>query len=314
MTAELLLMPALPALVTDAVEAETGWTVHRADDQGGSPVDPARISALVIHGADVLTPRTIDLYPNLKLIAVHGVGYDRIDAAHAQSRGIVVTHTPDVLSAEVADTAIMLTLAALRRLTAAERYIRDGRWTASDRFPLTRRATGKRYGILGLGRIGKAIAERLVPFAGEIAYHNRRPVEGSPWRYEADLVELARWADVLIVATPGGAGTAGLVSAEVIEAVGPDGIIVNIARGTVIDEPALVAAVESGKLGGVGLDVFAQEPTVPEAFRIRDNCVIAPHIGSATIETRQDMAQLVVDNLKSVLLSGAAPLTPVPKA
>ncbi|KAK0358985.1 hypothetical protein LTR94_033121, partial [Friedmanniomyces endolithicus] len=154
-----------------------------------------------------------------------------------------------------------------------------------------------RFGILGLGRIGKAIADRLVPFAGEIAYHNRRPVEGAAWRYEPSLVELAKWCDVLIIATPGGVGTAGLVSSEVIDAVGPDGVIVNIARGTVIDENALVAAIEAERLGGVGLDVFAKEPEVPEALKTRDNCVIAPHIGSATIETRQDMAQLVVDNL-----------------
>lgn len=299
-----LALPGLPALMTQAL-ASSGLTM-RARGEGAVE----EIGALVVSGGVTLDPAFVDSLPNLKLIAVHGVGYDGVDVAHARARGVAVTNTPDVLTEDVADLALGLILSVLRGLPAAERMLRAGEWAAGGRAPLTRRATGLRYGVLGLGRIGQAIAARLAPFAGEVAYHSRRPVDGVSYRYAADAVALAASVDVLVVATPGGAGTRGLVDAAVLDALGPDGVLINIARGEVVDRAALVAALESGRLGAAGLDVFDGEPVVPQALLDHPRCVLTPHVGSATIEARTAMAELVIVNLKAGL-AGEPLLTPV---
>jgi len=305
----ILVLPGLPELAAEQLKTGS-WTLHGPATDGSQPTD-VPIGAIVASGGTAVPNSLIDTLPELKIIAVHGVGYDRVDVAHARSRGVIVTNTPDVLSADVADLAVALTLSTLRRLPAAERWLRAGHWAAGGKFPLGRSATGLRYGILGLGRIGREIARRLEPFAGEIAYHNRRPVPDVQWRHAADPVALAASVDVLIVAVPGGAATQRLVDAPVLAALGPDGVLINIARGEVVDEDALIAALGEGRLGGAGLDVFAHEPQVPQALIDSDRCVLTPHIGSATVEARTAMAQLMITNLEAVL-TGREPLTPVP--
>jgi len=249
--------------------------------------------------------------PNLKVISSFGVGYDGIDAAGMAARGVIVTHTPDVLNDEVADTAILLWLAVTRRLIPADRWARSGAWAEKGMFPLTPTAERRRVGILGLGRIGQTIAERAKAFNATILYHTRTPKDVD-YEYRGSAVALAQDSDVLFVITPGGAGTRKLVSAEVIDALGPEGILVNIARGSVVDEAALVAALQAGRLGGAGLDVFENEPVIPDALKTMENVVLAPHIGSASVETRQAMADLTCDNLTQWAKDGTV-LTPVPE-
>lgn len=248
--------------------------------------------------------------PNLEAIVNFGVGYDATDVAQANDRNIPISNTPDVLTDCVADTALALYLDVLRKTTAADRFVRRGEWESSPSFPLTTRASGKKVGILGLGRIGRAIATRLEAFGCEIHYHNRRTVEGSGYRYQASPVELAEAVDVLIIAAAGGPETAKLVDADVIAKLGPEGYLVNIARGTVVDEEALVSALQEGRLAGAGLDVFASEPHVPAALMTLENVVLLPHIGSGTRETRADMAALTLENLRSYLRD-ASLVTPV---
>jgi hydroxypyruvate reductase len=304
----IVVLPGLPELADERLKAGP-WSLH-APQADGSPPSGVPIVGLVASGGTAVPNSLIDALPDLKIIAVHGVGYDKVDVAHARSRGVVVTNTPDVLSADVADLAVALTLSTLRRLPAAERWLRAGDWVAGGRFPLARSATGLRYGILGLGRIGREIARRLEPFAGEIAYHSRSPVQGVVWRHAPDPVTLAASVDVLVVAVPGGPSTKGLVDAPVLAALGPDGVLINIARGEVVDEDALIAALTEGRLGGAGLDVFAHEPAVPRALLDSDRCVLAPHIGSATLQARTAMAELMIANLEAVL-AGHEPPTPV---
>lgn len=271
------------------------------------------IAVVLTGGGEGIDAATIDALPDLKLIAVCAVGYDKVDVAHAHARGIAVTNTPDVLTDDVADLAIGLMIATARRLPAMDQYVRTGRWAREGAPPLTTRLSGKRIGILGLGRIGHAIARRAEPFGGEIAYYSRGPKADAPWRYAADPVALAASVDVLVVATAGGAATRGLVDKAVIDALGPAGMLINIARGSVVDEEALVSALVEGRLGGAGLDVFAHEPNVPEALMSLENVVLIPHLGSATRETRAAMARLVIDNVDA-FFAGRPLLTPVPKA
>jgi hydroxypyruvate reductase len=269
----------------------------------------ASVEAVASSGRNGVNAALIDALPNLRLIANFGVGYDTIDVEHARKRGVVVSNTPDVLTDCVADLAMALLVDVARGITAGDRYVRAGRWPKGP-MPLATRASGKRLGIVGLGRIGRAIAARAEGFDLEIRYHNRRPSPGSPYPYEHSLDALARWCDFLVVATSGGEATRGLVSAAVIDALGPGGYLVNIARGSVVDETALVAALAEGRIAGAALDVFADEPRVPEALLALDNVVLTPHIASATTETRAAMAQLVLDNLESYFRDGRA-LTPV---
>jgi len=255
------------------------------------------------HGADA---ELINALPDLKAICSWGVGYETIDVAAAHARDIQVSNTPDVLTDCVADLAWGLILASSRRLCAADRYVRQGKWggTHDGRFPLGARVTGKRLGILGLGRIGEAIAQRGTGFGMQIRYHNRRERADVPWTYESSLVSLADWADFLVVACIGGATTHHLVDAGVLRALGPQGTLINIARGPVVDEQALVKAIQEGALGAAGLDVFEHEPRVPEALFDMDNVVLLPHIGSATHETRQAMEDLLLQNLRAFLETG----------
>jgi len=254
---------------------------------------------------------TMNAAPDLEIISLVGVGYDRVDVDHARARGIAVTNTPDVLTDDVADLAIGLMLAVARRLPAYDLYVRQGRWAAEGPPPLGRRASGRRVGVLGLGRIGQAIAARARPFAAEIGYFSRRPRgEGAEFRYFDSPAALATWAEILIVAVSGGPATAGLVDRQVIEALGPDGTLINISRGSVVDEPELVAALRDGRLGFAGLDVFGHEPHVPEALLDLDNVVLLPHQGSATRETRRAMADLALANL-AAFFAGQPLLTPI---
>jgi lactate dehydrogenase-like 2-hydroxyacid dehydrogenase len=247
--------------------------------------------------------------PSLRVVANFGVGYDNVDVEHARKRGVVVTNTPDVLTDCVADLAMALLVDVARGISAGDRYVRAGRWLAAP-MPLATRVSGKRLGILGLGRIGRAIAARAEGFDMEIRYHNRRQVPDSPYRYEHSLADLARWCDFLMLATSGGEATRGIVSGAVIEALGPKGFLVNIARGSVVDQPALVAALRERRIAGAALDVFADEPRVPGELLALDNVVLTPHIASATTETRAAMGQLVLDNLASFFETGRT-LTPV---
>ncbi|MCD0505362.1 2-hydroxyacid dehydrogenase [Bordetella petrii] len=269
------------------------------------------ITALVTSASIGANAELINALPDLKAICSWGVGYETIDVQAARERGVVVSNTPDVLTDCVADLAWGLMIAGARRMTLGDRYVRAGRWgQVHGSIPLGTRVSGKKLGIIGLGRIGQAIARRGDGFDMEVRYHNRRARTDVPYQYEASLVELARWTDFLVVATVGGPETRHLVNREVIEALGPKGIIVNIARGPVIDEQALAGALESGKLGGAALDVFEHEPNVPDALKASDNTVLLPHIGSASYETRMAMEDMMLDNLQSWFHSGKL-VTPV---
>ena len=241
--------------------------------------------------------------PNLQVISSFGVGFETIDLEAAKRRGIRVGYTPDVLTDCVADIAFALILDVARGTPAADRFVRRGEWLKGN-FPIMTRVSGKKLGIVGLGRIGGAIAKRAGGFDMAIRYHNRRPLEDSPYGYEASLIDLAHWADFLIVAAAGGSATRKLISREVLDALGPEGYLVNIARGSVVDETALVEALEQQRIAGAGLDVFENEPQVPERLLALDNAVLLPHIASATRETRAAMANLAVDNLRSWFREG----------
>lgn len=253
----------------------------------------------------------IDSLPRLEIIANFGVGYDAVDAHHAGLRGVMVTNTPDVLTEEVADTAIGLLLNTLRELSAAERHLREGRWAREGNYrltPLTLR--GRTVGILGMGRIGQAIARRLEAFDVTIAYHNRRRVEDLVYAYYPALSDLARAVDTLIVVVPGGEATRDAVNREILKALGPNGVLISIGRGSTVDEEAVAAALSDGIIAAAGLDVFKNEPHVPQSLLDAPNCVLLPHVGSASEHTRRAMADLCVDNLVS-WFSGKGALTPV---
>ncbi len=248
--------------------------------------------------------------PALEAIINFGVGYDATDTKTAIARGIKISNTPEVLNDCVADTALGLYLITLRSLGTAERFVRNGSWVPGKNFPLATRASGKKVGILGLGRIGQAIATRLEAFGCEIHYHNRNQKPDSNYTYHHSAVDLAAKTEVLIVAAAGGAQSAKLVDAQVLSAVGPQGFVINIARGTVIDESALIDALSTGKIAGAGLDVFENEPHVPAELLELENVVLLPHLGSGTNETRADMAALTLDNLRSYLADRSL-LTPI---
>ncbi|MGE4323924.1 MAG: 2-hydroxyacid dehydrogenase [Sphingobium sp.] len=266
--------------------------------------------ALVAFGTVGASAGLIDALPALEIIGLCSVGYDRVDVDHARLKGVRVTNTPDVLTDDVADLAVGLLHATVRNIAAHDRMVRSGAWARGEVPPLSTRLTGRRIGIMGLGRIGRAIALRLQPIAGELLYHNRRPARDVPYRYVADATALARESDVLIIATSGGPEARGLVDAAVLDALGPRGFIVNIARGAVIDEDALVAALADRRIAGAGLDVFVDEPHVPPALLAMDHVVLQPHQGSATVETRAAMADLVLANLDAHF-GGQPLLTPV---
>jgi lactate dehydrogenase-like 2-hydroxyacid dehydrogenase len=250
-------------------------------------------------------------YPNVEIISNFGVGYDSVDVKFAASKNIVVTNTPDVLTEEVADTCLGLLLMTVRELPQSERWLRAGNWVNKGPYPLTHTTLrGATVGIIGLGRIGKAIARRLDAFDVKIAYHNRRPVEGVPYAYHASLKQLAAAVDILISVAPGGPETHHMIDAGVFEALGPKGIFINIGRGSAVDEPAMVEALKTRKIHSVGLDVFEFEPKVPAELIAMEHVVLLPHVGSGTHHTRNLMGQLLVDNMTG-WFSGKGPKTPV---
>ena len=255
------------------------------------------IRGCVTNGHSGPPPEMIDRMPKLEIIASASVGYDGIPVEYARTKGIPVCNTPDVLNDDVADLAIALMIMTARKLVVTDRYVRSGEWAKKGEHPLANRASGKRVGILGMGRIGKEIGKRATAMNNTVAYHSRKPVTDVPYKHYPDLVELARNSDFLVIIIPATPQTNKIVSKAVIDALGPTGILVNVARGAVVDEDALVEALESGKLGGAGLDVFVNEPHVPEALLSMDNVVLQPHVGSGTHETRRAMSQLVLDNL-----------------
>lgn len=290
------LSPAHEKALAEAFDVYPLWS--ESDPDAFLAAHGAEFVGLVTSGAVGADAAMIKAMPNLGVITSRGVGHDAIDLDAARAQGIAVSNTPDVLTDCVADLAIGSLLSVVRRLGAAERFVRRGDWL-KGRFPMTTRFSGKRLGIVGLGRIGGAIAKRAAGFDMEIRYHNRRPVAGSAYGYEASLPDLARWADFLVISVAGGASTRRMVSAQALEALGPNGYLVNISRGTVVDEPALVDALIDGRIAGAALDVFEKEPRVPEALLTLDSVVLLPHIASSTRETFNAMEDLVLDNLRS---------------
>lgn len=305
------------ASMGDAVDAQLAqhYRVYRLWDEA-APIEKLRrgegegARAVVTSVRRGLSREVMQALPELRAVCSWGVGYETLDVDAAVARSIVVANTPDVLDDCVADLAWALLLTAARRTAVGDRYVKGGQWRTIGAFPLSTRVWGKRMGVLGMGRIGRAIADRATGFKMEVRYNNRRERPDTPYSFEPSLVELANWADFLVIACPGGAATHHLVNAEVIRALGPTGIVVNIARGTVIDQVALLDALACGTLGGAGLDVLDQEPKVPAPFATMDQVALMPHVGSATIETRADMSQLVFDNVDAFFKTGRV-LTPV---
>jgi lactate dehydrogenase-like 2-hydroxyacid dehydrogenase len=313
MSSEILITASLPPFLRDPLRASYRChdLVHAADPAALLAAEGPRVRGLVQSGGTVTPTTLLDELPNLGIISVFGVGYDGVPVDYCRQRGIMVAHTPDVLTDDVADVATALVLMTARGFVAADRFVRSGQWL-SGAPPLTTCLGGKKAGVLGLGRIGRAIARRLEAMGMSIAYTTRRPQPDVPWRHVPDLRALAAEVDFLIVACPGGPATSKLVDANVLAALGPKGTLVNIARGSIVDEPALVAALQAGTIRGAGLDVFAAEPNVPAALLALDNVVLLPHVGSATRETRQAMADLCRANLDAWFAGKPVPV-PIPE-
>ncbi len=316
--------PAVPPAMTDAARPAlllTGSVMEDVVERQLSgrftllPLDAlddtnaGAVQAIATRGKVKVDDALMARLPNLKIVGNFGVGYDTVDAAAAAKRGVIVTNTPDVLNEEVADLTLGLLLATVRQIPQGDRFVRAGQWTKRA-YPLGPTLRDRTVGILGMGRIGKAIARRLEAFSVPVVYHSRRPQADVAYRHYPDLVEMARAVDVLVAILPGGPATRHIVNTEVLEALGANGIFINVARGTVVDEAALLAALQSRTILAAGLDVFEHEPSVPEAFFALDNAVLLPHVGSATHYTRAAMGQLVVDNILS-FFDGKGPLTPV---
>jgi len=286
-------------------------TIDRADAKLITPAMAKSVRGIA--AMTVIDAALIDALPNLEIIANFGVGYDAVDAKHAATRGVMVTNTPDVLTEEVADTALGLLLNTLRELPKAETWLRDGSWANKGNYPFSRLTLrGRKVGILGMGRIGQAIARRLEGFGVDISYHNRRKVADVPYQWHETLLGMAKAVDTIISVAPGGAATEKMVGMDVFKALGPDGVFINIGRGSTVDEDALAKALTDGLIAAAGLDVFDVEPKVRPGILAAPNTSLLPHVGSASVATRQSMADLVVDNLVSWFARGE-PLTPVPE-
>jgi lactate dehydrogenase-like 2-hydroxyacid dehydrogenase len=305
-----------PKPIIEEALTKAGFPLHKA---WAAPDQEAFITAMApkvraiaaVAGHGPVDGALMARFPKLEIVSSFGVGYDHIDAKWAGAHGVIVTNTPDVLNEEVADTALGLLLATVRHLPQAERYLRAGKWPKHGDYQLTPSLRDRTVGIVGIGRIGKAIARRLDAMQVPVVYHSRRPAD-VPYKHYPNLIEMARAADVLLVITPGGAATRNLINAEVLEALGPDGILINMARGSVVDEPALIKALQQKKILSAGLDVFANEPHVPKELIDMEHVVLLPHVGSGSVETRRAMDQLVADNIIS-WFAGKGPLTPVPE-
>ena len=283
----------------------------RADLDRVSPAVAAKIrGAAVTYSTVRCDSGVMAMFPKLEIVASFGVGYDHVDASYAREHNILVTNTPDVLTEEVADVAMGLLIATLREFVKADRYLRSGLWT-TQQYPLSVGSLrDRKVGIVGMGRIGQAIGRRLDASLVPVVYHSRNPVSSVSYKHYPDLIEMAKAVDTLVVIVPGGPSTAKMINADVLKALGPRGVIINVARGSVVDEEALIAALKSGTILAAGLDVFAKEPVVPDELRAMQNVVLLPHIGSASVVTRNAMDQLVVDNLKA-WFAGKGPLTPI---
>ncbi len=311
--ADILVTAPMPPIVTDALAQSL--TVHHLSEQADEScfwreVGPRirGIATSTLFGR--VEAALFDRLPNLEIVSSFGVGYDNVDAAAAAARGIVVTNTPGVLDEEVADLTFGLLLATVRQIPQADRHLREGRWLSAP-FPLSPTLRNRRIGIVGLGQIGKAVARRLERFDVSIAYHGRNQQPGVPYVYHATLVGLAEAVDTMIAIVPGGAGTKHLIDQRVLEALGSNGILINVSRGSVVDERALVGALQSGTILAAGLDVYEDEPRVPQELIDLRHLVLLPHIGSASVHTRNAMGKLVADNLIA-WFRGEQPLTPVP--
>ncbi len=316
---ELLMPVRLSDSIIDALAAR--YTLHKLweapDEQAFLKEVAPRVNVIITAGSILAGGKTFIVdgavmarFPALKLIANHGVGYDTVDAKWAAAHRVMVTNTPDVLTEETADTGFGLVLNTVRQFPAAERWLRGGHWAANGPFQLTATLRDKTLGILGLGRIGKAIARRGEAFGLKIAYCGRTKQDGVDYAYYSSPRELAAACDILMVAAPGGADTKNLVDAQVLDALGPEGFLINIARGSLVDEPALLDALRERRIAGAGLDVFAREPHVPSEFLSLDNVVLLPHVGSATYATRAAMVKLLLDNVDAYA-TGRKVLTPV---
>ena len=293
---------------------EKAFTLHKlweaSDSEALIEAIAPRVSAIASAGGHApVDAQLMSRLPKLEIVSNFGVGYDTVDAREAARRGVIVTNTPDVLTEEVADLAVGLLIATVRQIPQVDRYLRAGKWLEKE-YPLTATLRERTVGILGLGRIGKAIATRLEAFGLGIVYYGRRQQEDVPYRFYSSLLDMAKDVDVLMIVIPGGGETKHLVNAEVLRALGPNGILVNVARGTVVDEGALIEAVRTKTILSAGLDVFEDEPRVPQELIDMEHVVLLPHVGSASVHTRNAMGQLVVDNLVA-WFSGKGPLTPV---
>lgn len=295
---------------------EATFNVHMLSEMSDAPKwlneNGTKIEAVATNGHDGVKHAIMSELPNLKIISCYGVGYDAIDTSVAVDRNIMVTHTPSVLNADVANLAILLMLATSRCLVRDDQWIRSGNWANNGNAPLTRSIENKRVGILGLGRIGGEIARKLKVFNCEIVYHTRNKKPDVSYTYYDNLEQMAKDVDYLIAITPGGASTDKIVNANVLNALGPEGTFINVARGSVVDEVELVKALKEGRLGFAGLDVFADEPNAPSEIFDLENVTLTPHVASATVETRQAMGDLTVENLLH-FFNGAPVLTPVPE-
>jgi lactate dehydrogenase-like 2-hydroxyacid dehydrogenase len=307
-----ILAGSVPASTQAALDA--AFTVQRMAHAG--PIAPeiaSKVRGIARGGHFPIDKAVLDSLPKLEMVANFGVGYDGIDLKECAARGIVVTNTPDVLTEEVADTALGLLLMTVRELSAAERHLHAGKWPKAGPYPLTKATMRDRtVGIAGLGRIGIAIARRLEAMKVPVVYHNRHKRDDVPYRHYADVKEMAKDIDTLVIVLPGGAGTSKLVNADVLKALGKRGIVINIGRGSAVDEPALIAALKDGTIMAAGLDVFADEPNVPSELMALPNAVLLPHVGSGSVHTRDAMGKLCADNLITWFNEGR-PLTPVPE-
>lgn len=296
MSKDIMLLSSVPTFMMNDLQQE--YVLH----DHAHILDPeafTKVTAFVGVGSSARVDRNLlAMFPNVKMISIFGVGYDGIDVAAVQDRGIQVTHTPDVLTDDVADLAMGLILSMGRRIPQSDKFVRNGDWV-SEPFTMTHKVTGTRLGVVGLGRIGQAIAKRAAAFDMTIAYTGRRAKTNAPFRYYATVSELAANSDYLVVAVPGGNETRNMINAQVLKALGPKGILINIARGSVIDQTALIQALKDKSIAGAGLDVFWDEPNIDPQFFKLHNVVLTPHNGSNTHETRRAMADLALANLKA---------------
>lgn len=298
----------------DSIPLEETYTVYNLPHGASLNTLPSEafetVQAFAFKGHDTLGAETMDAFPKLGMIANYGVGFDTIDVEYASSKGIRVTNTPDVLTDDVADLAVGMVIAQSRGMVGASEWIRSGNWAKNGAFELQTKVSGKRVGIVGLGRIGRAVAERLQPFGGEIHYYSRSPKDCDGWIHHSDIVAMAEAVDTLVITLSGGPNTVGIVGEKAIKALGPNGLLVNASRGTTVDEEALLDALETGAIKAAALDVFENEPDINKRFMALDNVLLQPHQSSGTVETRKIMGQLQRDNL-AAYFAGKELLTPV---